>query len=96
MKAMMNYFNTKRDVQGREPEKEKDFIHSPAKQKRFLNTVVQISTVAWTIAAMLIIGVFAGKWLDNYFGTSSLFVVVLSLLSVVAIIRFILQFSKRL
>lgn len=77
-------------------EAKKDFIHSPAKQKRFLNTVAQISSLAWTIAAMLVIGFFAGQWLDKRFGVSPLFVVILSLASVVAVMRFIYQFSKRL
>lgn len=75
---------------------EKDFTHSASKQRNFLNKVVQISTVGWTIAAMLIMGVFGGQWLDRKVGTTSFFTVLLSLASVVAVIRYLFELSRKI
>ena len=55
-----------------------------------------ISQMAFTIIACIAIGVFAGRWLDGFLGTSPLFLLVLSLLGVGAAFKSIYDISKRM
>ncbi len=66
------------------------------KRKGVLNTAVQISTAAWTIVANIGVGVFFGQWLDRRLGTQPVFIIVLSILGIIAAIRFLFTFSRKL
>ena len=87
-----------RDKQGIDSDScdERETVQIRDQRKRVLNTVVHVSTIAWTMIANVVIGVFMGQWIDKRLGTQPIFLVVLSLLGVVAAIRFLFNMSRKL
>ena len=53
------------------------------------------SQIAFIIIACIIIGVFAGKFLDDFFGSSPWLLLIFSLLGMVAAFRAIFSLSKK-
>jgi len=49
-----------------------------------LRNIAKYTTAAFEMVAVIVIGVLAGVWLDDYFATKPIITVVLSLLSVAA------------
>lgn len=70
--------------------------NSNKKEKGILDNVVKVSTIAWTIVANIAIGVFLGQWVDNRFGTQPIFIVLFSILGIIASILFLFNLSKNL
>lgn len=66
------------------------------KGQRALRTVVRVSTIVWTVIASVALGVFLGQLVDKRLQTQPVFIVLLSILGVVAAIRFLFNLSGKL
>lgn len=71
-------------------------LGAETKQRRVLDTVVKISNLAWTTVANVAVGVFVGHWLDKRLGTQPFFLVIFSILGIIAAILYIFSFSRKI
>ena len=69
----------------------------PKNKKRpgVIHALSMSSQVGFVMAACVIIGVFSGKYLDGLFGTSPLFILIMSLLGMAAAIMSIFKLAKK-
>ena len=64
------------------------------KDRRLLRLVGVLSTVGIAMVAATVIGLYIGRWLDGYFGTSPWLTVVFLLLGIIAGFRNLYQNAK--
>lgn len=65
------------------------------KRSNIIHAISFSSQIAFTIVACVVIGVFSGKFLDDFFGTSPWLLLVLSLLGMVAAFRAIFSLARK-
>ncbi len=65
------------------------------KDRRLLRVVGVLSTVGIAMVAATVIGLYIGRWLDGYFGTSPWLTAVFLLLGIIAGFRNLYQTARR-
>ncbi len=65
------------------------------KDRRLIRVVGVLSTVGIAMVAATVIGLYIGRWLDGYFGTSPWLTAVFLLLGIVAGFRNLYQTARR-
>ena len=69
--------------------------HKKKRGGSVLRALSMSSQVGILMAACVIIGVFLGKWIDGFLGTSPIFLLIFSLLGIGSAIYSIFNLSKR-
>ena len=64
-------------------------------RKNILRAISFSSQISFTIVASVMIGVFLGKFLDDFFGTSPWLLLIFSLLGMIAAFRAIFALAKK-
>lgn len=50
-------------------------MQNPKRFKQTMRALALMSTISSYLLGSILVGVFGGKWLDSYFGTNSLFLI---------------------
>lgn len=77
-------------------DQEKNFKSSESKQRDFINQVIRVSSLAWTLVVMMVLGILFGQWLDKQFDKQPLFTVLFFLVSMVAVVRYLYDLARKL
>ncbi|RXJ02702.1 AtpZ/AtpI family protein [Anaerobacillus alkaliphilus] len=51
-------------------------MDDPKRFKQTMRTLALMSTISSYLLGSILVGVFGGRWLDSYFGTNSLFLII--------------------
>lgn len=51
-------------------------MQNPKRFKQTMRSMALMSTISSYLLGSVLVGLFGGKWLDSYFGTNSLFLVI--------------------
>jgi ATP synthase protein I len=51
-------------------------MQNPKRFKQTMRSLALMSTISSYLLGSILVGVFGGKWLDSYFGTNSLFLII--------------------
>lgn len=51
-------------------------MQNPNRFKQTMRSMALMSTISSYLIGPILVGLFGGKWLDSYFGTNSLFLVI--------------------
>jgi ATP synthase protein I len=51
-------------------------MQNPKRFKQTMRSLALMSTISSYLLGAILVGLFGGKWLDSYFGTNSLFLII--------------------
>ncbi|MCT8140099.1 AtpZ/AtpI family protein [Anaerobacillus sp. CMMVII] len=51
-------------------------MQNPKRFKQTMRSLALMSTISSYLLGSILVGVFGGRWLDSYFGTNSLFLII--------------------
>ena len=67
-----------------------------AKERRaILRAMGLMSQIGLTVVACIVVGIFIGRFLDNFFGTSPWLLIVFTLLGVISAFKSMIDLSKK-
>jgi len=75
--------------------KHKENEHKSGRRKT-LRSLSQVSQLGATAIVCVAFGLFLGYWLDSFFNTSPIFLIVFSLLGVISAIKAMIDLAKKL